>query len=42
MPSHGALGAGAVVALAIGVALLLSAAGSAVLVAVFAGARHRA
>ena len=37
VPSHGVLGAGAVVALAIGVALLLSAAGSAALVAVFAG-----
>ena len=37
MPSHGALGSGAVVALATGVALLLSAAGSAALVAVFAG-----
>ena len=37
VPSHGALGSGAVVALAIGVALLFSAAGSATLVAVFAG-----
>ena len=37
VPSHGALGAGAVAALATGVALLLSAAGSATLVAVFAG-----
>jgi membrane-bound serine protease (ClpP class) len=37
VPSHGALGSGAVVALATGVALLLSAAGSATLVAVFAG-----
>ena len=36
VPSHGALGTGAVVALATGVALLLSAAGSTVLVAVFA------
>ena len=35
VPSHGALGSGAVVALAVGVALLLSAAGSAALVAVF-------
>ena len=37
VPSHGALGTGAVVALATGVALLLSAAGSAGLVALFAG-----
>jgi membrane-bound serine protease (ClpP class) len=37
VPSYGALGTGAVVALATGVALLLSAAGSAALVAVFAG-----
>ncbi len=37
MPSHGLLGSGAVVALATGVALLFSAAGSAALVAVFAG-----
>ena len=37
VPSHGALGSGAVVALATGVALLLSASGSATLVAVFAG-----
>ena len=37
VPSHGVLGGGAVVALATGVALLLSAAGSAALVAVFAG-----
>jgi membrane-bound serine protease (ClpP class) len=37
VPSHGALGTGAVAALAVGVALLLSAAGSAALVAVFAG-----
>jgi len=37
VPSHGALGSGAVLALATGVALLLSAAGSAALVAVFAG-----
>ena len=37
VPSHGALGSGAVLALATGVALLLSAAGSATLVAVFAG-----
>jgi membrane-bound ClpP family serine protease len=36
VPSHGALGSGAVVALALGVALLFSAAGSAALVAVFA------
>jgi membrane-bound ClpP family serine protease len=36
VPSHGALGTGAVVALALGVALLFSAAGSAALVAVFA------
>ena len=41
MPSHGALGIGAVVALATGVALLLSAAGSAALVAVFAAPRRR-
>jgi membrane-bound serine protease (ClpP class) len=38
VPSHGVLGAGAVVSLAVGIALLLSAAGSAALVAVFAGA----
>ena len=37
VPSHGVLGGSAVVALAVGVALLLSAAGSTVLVAVFAG-----
>jgi membrane-bound serine protease (ClpP class) len=37
VPSHGALGSGAVLALATGVALLLSAAGSATLVAVCAG-----
>jgi membrane-bound ClpP family serine protease len=37
VPSHGALGSGAVLALATGVALLLSAAGSATLVAVLAG-----
>src|SRR4051794_14265352 len=37
VPSHGALGTGAVLALATGVALLFSAAGSAALVAVFAG-----
>ena len=37
MPSHGLLGSGAVVALATGVALLFSAAGSATLVAAFAG-----
>ena len=37
VPSHGALGSGAVAALAVGVALLLSAAGSATLVAVLAG-----
>jgi membrane-bound serine protease (ClpP class) len=37
VPSHGALGGSAVVALAIGVALLFAAAGSATLVAVFAG-----
>ena len=36
VPSHGALGAGAVAALAAGVALLFTAAGSAALVAVFA------
>ncbi len=36
VPSHGALGTGAVAALATGVALLLAAAGSTVLVAVFA------
>ena len=41
VPSHGALGSGAVVALAAGVALLLSAAGSATLVAVARGARRR-
>lgn len=38
VPSHGVLGSGAVVALAVGVALLFSAAGSAALVATFAGA----
>ncbi len=38
VPSHGVLGAGAVVALALGVALLFSAAGGAALAAVFAGA----
>jgi membrane-bound ClpP family serine protease len=37
VPSHGALGSGAVVALAVGLALLLTAAGSTVLVAVFGG-----
>ena len=37
IPSHGALGSGAVLALATGVALLLSASGSATLVALFAG-----
>jgi len=37
VPSHGVLGGSAVVALAVGVALLLTAAGSTVLVAVFAG-----
>jgi len=37
VPSHGVLGGGAVVALATGIALLLSAAGSAALVAIFAG-----
>jgi len=37
VPSHGLLGSGAVLALATGVALLLSAAGSATLVAVVAG-----
>jgi membrane-bound ClpP family serine protease len=37
VPSHGLLGSGAVVALATGVALLLSAGGSATLVAVCAG-----
>jgi membrane-bound serine protease (ClpP class) len=37
VPSHGALGSGAVVSLALGVALLFSAAGSAVLVAILAG-----
>jgi membrane-bound serine protease (ClpP class) len=37
VPSHGALGSGAVVALAVGAALLFSAAGSAALVAIFAG-----
>ena len=36
VPSHGALGSGAVVAFAVGVALLLSAAGSTALVAIFA------
>jgi membrane-bound ClpP family serine protease len=36
VPSHGALGTGAIVAIAAGVALLLSAAGSAALVAAFA------
>ncbi len=38
VPSHGVLGSGAVIALAAGVALLFSAAGSATLVAAFAGA----
>jgi membrane-bound serine protease (ClpP class) len=37
VPSHGVLGAGAVVSFAVGIALLVSAAGSAALVAVFAG-----
>src|SRR3954454_23314857 len=37
VPSHGVLGGTAVAALAVGVALLVSAAGSAVLVSVFAG-----
>jgi membrane-bound ClpP family serine protease len=37
VPSHGALGSGAVVALATGVALLVSSAGSAALVAILAG-----
>jgi membrane-bound serine protease (ClpP class) len=37
VPSHGLLGGGAVLAFATGVALLLSAAGSAALVAIFAG-----
>jgi len=37
VPSHGLLGSGAVLALATGIALLLSAAGSTTLVAVFAG-----
>jgi membrane-bound ClpP family serine protease len=37
VPSHGALGSGAVVSLAIGVALLFSAAGSAALMAIVAG-----
>jgi membrane-bound serine protease (ClpP class) len=37
VPSHGVLGSGAIVALAIGAALLFSAAGSTVLVALFAG-----
>jgi membrane-bound ClpP family serine protease len=37
VPSHGVLGAGAVAALAVGLALLLTAAGSTVLVAVFGG-----
>jgi membrane-bound serine protease (ClpP class) len=37
VPSHGALGSGAVIALAVGAALLFSAAGSAALVAIFAG-----
>jgi membrane-bound serine protease (ClpP class) len=37
VPSHGALGAGAVAALAVGLALLLTAAGSTALVAVFGG-----
>ena len=41
VPSHGVLGGGAVVALAVGVALLLSAAGSAVLVVGLRRARHR-
>ncbi|HWK27088.1 MAG TPA: NfeD family protein [Solirubrobacter sp.] len=37
VPSFGALGAGGVAAFAVGIVLLLSAAGSAVIVAVFAG-----
>jgi membrane-bound ClpP family serine protease len=37
VPSHGVLGSGAIVALATGVALLVSAAGSAALVAILAG-----
>src|SRR3954470_4994976 len=37
IPSHGVLGSGAIVALATGVALLVSAAGSAALVAILAG-----
>jgi membrane-bound serine protease (ClpP class) len=37
VPSHGALGSGAVVALATGVALLVSAAGSTAIVAILAG-----
>ena len=37
VPSHGLLGSGAVVVLAVGLALLLTAAGSTVLVAVFGG-----
>ena len=37
VPSHGALGAGAVVALATGVALLVAAAGSTAFVAILAG-----
>jgi|SRR4051794_11908353 membrane-bound ClpP family serine protease len=37
VPTHGVLGTGAIVALAVGAALLFSAAGSTVLVAVFAG-----
>src|SRR3954465_14603743 len=37
VPTHGVLGSGAIVALAVGAALLFSAAGSTVLVAVFAG-----
>src|SRR3954454_9724602 len=37
VPSHGALGTGAIAALALGVALIFAAAGSAALVAIFAG-----
>ena len=37
VPSHGALGSGAVIALATGVALLVSAAGSTAIVAILAG-----
>jgi membrane-bound ClpP family serine protease len=37
VPSHGALGSGAVAALAVGVALLVSAAGTAAVVAILAG-----